>query len=465
MKKTILIALFLLPTALWAQHWVYHNVGDTVFDRDTIYYYDWWKDEFPDYTDSMSSLDCRACFSQEFNIFLRKCYTNQPLKIIGLAVAAYSSLVQMSNEMYHVDTLSLPEYLYLYDACTDSFPMKKTVQWRPSDPKRYMWFQYWLAERTQESCCQYLYNHYTKVFPLHEYYFEDKPITVTDSFYVRFSSNNFSLRPTAEETFPYRYTPTYAGYNTGDADCSVATCAQMPIFTYKGMHDAPTYTSLPANTWYYWRGRCYSAVFPIIEIDSSFAYQPPEPYICPPVENFRLGTVQEHSAVLMWNTNPEHDSWQISYGPSGTAPDDGTIINAPMQVAQATGLDSCRHYVAYVRAVCHDADSTCFSLWSDSLSIYFCDTTGGHDPDPIGIDAPQNALTELLPNPASTQVTVRARSSLSRVTVLDLQGHTLLDRPVAGSETTLSVADWPAGTYLFIIQTSQGSETRKLVKQ
>ena len=50
-------------------------------------------------------------------------------------------------------------------------------------------------------------------------------------------------------------------------------------------------------------------------------------------------------------------------------------------------------------------------------------------------------------------------------TVFDLQGHTLLDRPAVGSETTLPVADWPAGTYLFIIHTDQGSETRKLVKQ
>lgn len=56
MKKLIIIALLLLPAALSAQGWVYHNVGDTIFNRDTIYYDHWWIDDWSD--SNIVNLDC-----------------------------------------------------------------------------------------------------------------------------------------------------------------------------------------------------------------------------------------------------------------------------------------------------------------------------------------------------------------------------------------------------------------------
>ena len=68
MKKLIIIALLLSPAALSAQGWVYHNVGDTIFDRDTIYYDHWWIDDWSD--SNIVNLDCYAAERYGISVIL-----------------------------------------------------------------------------------------------------------------------------------------------------------------------------------------------------------------------------------------------------------------------------------------------------------------------------------------------------------------------------------------------------------
>lgn len=67
------------------------------------------------------------------------------------------------------------------------------------------------------------------------------------------------------------------------------------------------------------------------------------------------------------------------------------------------------------------------------------------------------ALT-LTPNPATDLVTIETPLPVQEVRLLDLTGKMLL----ASTETTLSVANLPAGMYLVQVQTMQGTVTRRL---
>ena len=197
--------------------------------------------------------------------------------------------------------------------------------------------------------------------------------------------------------------------------------------------------------------------FPIVLIDSSFFDGPPQ-YVCPPVQNFHVGNMYDDQAVLLWDADNEHSSWQISYGPAGTMAGEGTVTNCPIQVGQLMRTDTCSHYVAYVRAVCNH-DSVCYSQWSDGVDIYFKDSTAA-------INTPGSILEQLtyvIPNPASDAVQVMSSFSLTHVEAYSLQGARMLDIATGGLATAFSVRDWPKGVYIVIVHTLGGSTAKKLV--
>ena len=199
--------------------------------------------------------------------------------------------------------------------------------------------------------------------------------------------------------------------------------------------------------------------FPIIEIDSSFYDGPPQ-YVCPQVQNFRIAQAAEGTVVFLWDTHGDHQYWQMSYGPAGTEPDDGTIIYCPMQVGQIMGLDSCTDYVAYIRAVCNH-DSIVYSEWSAPLTFNICDTTGGSGTE--SIEGGLGQYIQLFPSPASNQVLVFSSFELRSIEVYDLQGRTLMSIPCEGHSAAFDVENWPKGMYVAVVRTGAGNFTKKLI--
>lgn len=183
--------------------------------------------------------------------------------------------------------------------------------------------------------------------------------------------------------------------------------------------------------------------------------------MCPQVQNFRISYAEEGQAVMLWDTHDDHQSWQISYGPAGTEPDGGTIINCPMQVGQIMGLDTCTDYVAYIRAVCNH-DSIVFSEWSEPLTINICDTTGGSG-ETESIEGGMGQYIQLFPSPATDQVQVMSSFELRGIEVYDLQGRTLLNIPCEGHSAAFDVENWPKGMYVALVRTGAGNFTKKLV--
>ena len=472
MKKTVIIAILLIAIGLQfsarAQSQYYYKVGDTIRGRDTIYHYQWWSEQWlSDTTHRLEFINYYTYgydyhYYDGFGPYLRYCYTETPLKIVGLAgcieVQRPYPYAAITDENPEYD-----EYLLLYDAQTDDFPLIGSALFVNVEPVRYMDIDlrsssyFAMYPMNDEECCDTIAPDLIKTLPVHEYYF-DKPVTVYDSFYVGMTKNtSYGCYP-SEWNIPEFFTHAYSiGFDTLSPSNCTQHCEPTPthLYKYKRILWTTTGSLLASDTnWHWAESIYYTLIFPIIEIDSF--YGPPQ-YVCPGVENFHIGALGDRSAVLLWQSHNDHLRWEVSYGPEGTAPEDGSKLIAAIPAIQIAGLDSCTHYSAYIRAVCMH-DSLHYSEWSEPLDICLCDTGGG-----ASIEMPLlDQLTYLMPNPAADQVQVLSSYGMTRVEAYSLQGMKMADLRVRGLSATLDVSRWPRGMYIIVIHTPAGNVTKKL---
>ncbi len=485
--------------AAQAQHQYYYRVGDTIRGRDTIYHYQWWSEQWlsdPSHRLMLSerNVDHLTSFFFHYDyvplcfgintghgIVLRYCYTEQPLKIVGIA----SSCTAAPLFWYAYDNPSLlneapqfTEYFEIYDADTgrNSFPRIAQVPFDHTVPLRYM--QVAVRNKWQDGfCCSSPMIADTIYVPIREFYF-DKPVTVYDSFYVGHTTNS-NMYPSlgCGDHIIHQDSNRFMSWNLGydpQALCNTSdTACDRPgphlykyrYFIYDYLYDiqTPYDTIYPCDTnwvdsrWRWASTHFFMLDFPIVEIDSSFYDGPPQ-YECPAVENLHIGHQEAGSVVLLWSSHPNQLRWEVSYGPQGTPPDSGTVQIAAIPAIMIAGLDSSTHYSAYIRAVCMH-DSLVYSDWSEPLDICICDTGGTS-----AIETPLlEQLTYLMPNPATWQVQVLSSYGMTRVEAYNLQGKRMADVNVKGLGTILDVSDWPAGMYVVVIHTPAGNATKKLV--
>lgn len=459
-RQAILLCLCcLLSQIAVAQSQVYHNVGDTIYGRSDIYHYQWWTDDFYQDPEGIIYFGNGGDYG---DICLRYCYTNTQLSVVG--IAGVCRTYDRANRTYFADTLQFDEYFYLYDAYVDSCPLKKIVRWYPTDPYRYISLR--LRYTMGEPCCP-ISNYSTQVHRIYEYYF-DKPVIVEDSFYVGGSNNCYESGIIPCDTCPYgyaqvRYTHNYGSLYMVDTNY----CPSCP--NVKHLYKFHTNNTPVAWHWRYQNE--FMLVFPIIEIDTTNRPDPhpQDTFACPPVGGFQVASISGETVWLMWNSNSEHDSWELSYGPAGITPEQGTVVpvSGPPIYAM-TGLDSCRLYSAYIRPVCHHGDSTCYGEWvpqdtssgqGRGLDVYLCDSL-----PPVGIpNTPLEQFTYVVPSPASDQVQVMSGFKLLQVDVYDLSGETVYSAAASGVSTSIDVSSWPQGVYIAVIHTQGGIVTRKVV--
>ena len=476
MKRILLSICFLLfctaTNNISAQNQYYFNEGDTIYGRDTTYFYQWWSEQWlasdPMHKLFLFPFTLTSYAYQLHGKILSYNYTEQPLNVVGIATSFFNFYRGLPPTP--CDTLpERQEYVLLYEADTSRLQFYEVGR-APIDytkPARYMNvdLRYNVGSPGHYSdndyCCNAAPNK-DYVIKIREYYF-DKPITVRDSFYVGHTTySNYWPDPEHIGYWYYQCTCWSLYYNTDTIACPAneLNCDTIPYQKYKFKQ---TDFQLPnglfdTNEWYYFQLPEWTIEFPIIEIDSSFYDGPPQ-YVCPQVQNFRFAQAAESTVVFLWDTHGDHQSWQLSYGPAGTAPDDGTIINCPIQVGQIMGMDSCTDYVAYVRAVCNH-DSIVYSEWSEPLNFSICDTTGS------GTEAIESSLgqfVKLFPNPASDQVQVMSSFEIRGIEVYDLNGNTMLKQDADGHSLAFSAGDWPSGIYVAVIRTNAGNFAKKLV--
>lgn len=468
-----LVLCFMASGVGQAQNQYYFNEGDTIYGRDTTYFYQWWSEQWlasdpmhklflePDQTEALWA---HGKIVQYF-------YTEHPINVVGIATSFFNYNMRLPPTP--CDTLpERQEYVLLYEADTSRLQFYEVGR-APIDytkPARYMNvdLRYNVGSpqgySDNDYCCNVAPDK-NYVIKIREYYF-DKPITVKDSFYVGHTTYSNYWPDPEHGDWIYNISAWSLSYypmnRHNECPSDELNCDTLPYQKYKFKQ---TDFQLPngifdTNEWYCFQFPAWKIEFPIIEIDSSFYDGPPQ-YVCPQVQNFRISYAEEGQAVMLWDTHGDHQSWQISYGPAGTEPDGGTIINCPIQVGQIMGLDTCTDYVAYIRAVCNH-DSIVFSEWSEPLTINICDTTGGSG-ETESIEGGMGQYIQLFPSPATDQVQVMSSFELRGVEVYDLQGRTLLNIPCEGHSAGFDVENWPKGMYVALVQTSAGNFTKKLV--
>ena len=71
----------------------------------------------------------------------------------------------------------------------------------------------------------------------------------------------------------------------------------------------------------------------------------------------------------------------------------------------------------------------------------------------------------MYPNPASCGVTIAAKSLISNVCVLDVNGSALLEYTPGKEEISIDLSAIPQGVYIVRIECEEGVFNEKLIKQ
>lgn len=439
MKRIILLAALTLATiATHAQSGYYHQVGDTVRGKCSIYHYEngWWP--------TLNAIGHTDSVIGTINTFgYMKHTTNTPLKVIGVA-STVARLYSQTNTPYEDIDTSIDGTLYyvLFDATAGGLVEKARVCWTNdylTHPKRYME----LPRRGGAASCDQMID-FTAVVPLREYYF-DSAITVTDSFYLGCATTD----PTVTDFNSFSYIAShmwdYYTYSSMEADGTYKDCAiDMPEFTY---YDS----SRLDNTWHYFTHRRFLLVFPIIEMDT-FCITPEEPYVAS----------MDRLAVRVEWVDTNNLRWEVSRTAPFGDPDNGLITPTTVPYIEYTDINNDSAYHVYVRGYCETGIFAGWSDWSTPCVI--------NSVSPVDITTIETADVVLYPNPATHQVTIKCAEVISEAWLTDLTGRRELVRLTAeapGRYTLdLSARTSNGSPLLLTLTTASGkTHTARLLKQ
>lgn len=478
MKKTLLIVFFLLIIGRMYSQWdnygfcPVYNGCDTLFPGDrepTFYYWDtvWW-DKYinrPGYENVHFDFRVLGSVNGLQPEYARYCYTDSSLRVIGIAAA-----MDLVCWGYWSDTLNpwdhtWPEYFNLYevDPETDSMILLASKSWNKSQPRYLMLDHYYKNYHlgTKDS---------TNFKPIFEVYF-DSAITLYDSFYVAYTSNNNKFDHNSNDYWDCAVTAFdgQLGYIGNDYI--------IPEITHfrRRLHQIPTeenpdYLGLAfcaTDTNWHTYGhlylhcdgllggtfRFYPCIFPIIDTSRYVAETS-----CERPTDLGVMSLSPGSAMLSWY-DPNGSRWELSVAPEGGSVEDGVKTQWDNTVATLEGLEQGQWYFAWVRTLC---DSTHSSPWSERLRFYIpADTTG-----PEIVITPENIVdksTHLMPNPATDHLTVVSSFRMSTVEVWSLSGKLALRHKVDAMSTSIDVSSLPKGHYIVRIATNKGLTHKKLV--
>ena len=273
-------------------HLYYHRTGDTIQYDSPIYYHGWWGFE-----DSYHTGNHNCSIYGHYSSFLKHLsyyFTPSPLEVIGMAMLRWPDIIDFEGN--RIDTTYRQEYLYLYEADSDSIRELRSVPWDFTSPLRYIHIrgrnhgideEFWNSNDPEKPCCNGL--RWDRLLPVAEYYF-DTPVTVYDSFYVGVS--NFSDAeglinppPALVPCGMYYYERNRNHYgcerNQYSDDVNNSFCGvYWPSILIQFNHPQSGFL----GDTLYKHFDDIPMVFPIIRVDTTV---PPAQY-CPPVENLQV---------------------------------------------------------------------------------------------------------------------------------------------------------------------------------
>jgi hypothetical protein len=315
-----------------------------------------------------------------------------------------------------------------------------------------------------------------------QYQFFDKPVRVEDSFYVGASQTfqEYSARDNWTQEGG-SYNPTLFGFGWMsmayhgqhyDPSCWPPPMKIKQRWTFPEWLEniITSATGIPLTPRGYirdqWINRYaldFFLILPIIETyDTLWDYELPQ---CPQVEWFNVTGRAGDTTIIRWQSaDMDHSEWQLSYGPVGIDPNDGTMVDLDRCVWRyIDSLHTGDSMSAWVRTVCRDEGFLRYSEWSHP--VRWCS-----EPSELWTERPNSnirldGLVRLTPNPTSDQATVTSAYRLTGVEVYAMDGRLLYKTNAQGLTCTFSVREWPQGSYVVLVQTAAGTSTKKLLVQ
>lgn len=415
--------------------------------------------DFDEWVRADSSMHSKYAFQHNFingsSDILQYNHTDNPQ---GVNVVGLHAVIILGIGGVPLRPLIPPEYLLLYDDSAGIFQPKAQIQWEETDTAGrplFYWSQYWGVCGGEHWLLDSFTFPNTRVF---EYYF-DKPITVYDSFYV--GCTNRAAQIVNEGENPPSMNLEFGYFNWGPT-VDIYTDCPTPHILWRFYSFMDT-----AAGWRYYDSQKFLLVLPIIEVYDTIT--PDLPACHQPEGAFVRGNYCD-TVTIQWDYDSLHPDYLVSWGPTGTWPNDGnidTVWGDNKWVFTDTAYQD-DYMVAYVSTLCTDWDSVRHSVWSSALSWRLHNwNMGGHDDD-VGIPDDRSDLarfTHIMPNPASHAAMVASSFRIERVEAYNAAGTKVLDQAVGALNATLDLDGWPQGAYVLLVRTAAGTTAKRLVVQ
>lgn len=452
MKRVFLLSVLLLIGCM-VQAQVSHP-RDTINGREVTYFYQHWFDSadcVPAQT--RPEVYCNKIFYTIFQLspfeLAKYNYTATPLKIAGVAAAVITDrpphvgICDSNSNPIEIAETSFEnwyEYLRLYKPTDSGLTVLAEKSFNVLDTARCMKIFYNKTVQVEWETHWDTLIH-SSIVPVYEVFFE-KPVPVTDSFYVGMTANN-GVYNSQTHTYPGMLgIPVALG-----ASYLYSNCFPQKLAYYHGSTGYYMYSS-PILGWVYDESNLLYCIFPII--DTTGSYRVPDS--CKTVMGLEVPYQDSARAYVLWERGRFNSSWEVAYGRADEDPEDYTVVSSDEEGCWLSGLEAGTEYAVRVRGLCFD--TTIYSEWSDTVHFVRQGTQGVEEPSPH---------THLSPNPARGEVTVASDYALRSIAIYDMQGHKVLDSEAEGFTASLDIAALPQGSYIVVVLTAQGRSTQKLL--
>lgn len=439
MKRFILdsIAILLMAASTEISSAQVGHPSDTIRGRELTYFYNDWLDEDMDCSKSISGGEILGEVARYF-------VTDTTLPVIGAAACVITRdftapLVADTSLEGWVDYMRLYKHVpggEMLLLAEGAYTLRDTA--------RMMWVSgsNYLGNRVEWQRTDTFHFY----LPIYEVYF-DKAYNMTDSFYVSVAGIH-NIVDRESHQFP-RWPVTQVAWGTH-------RCLQhRQLIAYRSnyTHEWDWWQLEP---WYiYW-------IWPIIDTTGMNYIAPCDTFFCAGVSDLHVGHPNHVCGGIIdfvWTGAAEHSRWQLSYGPAGTMPGEGTVLDCSTPTVDVYGMQDSVHYVCYVRGYCDMCHK--WGDWSEGFEYWKEMYTQPAEIRPGLLD---RCIT-VMPNPASRYVSVMSSFRIGRIEAFDLQGNKVDEQPVDALNATLDLSLWPRGTYILNIRTNRGTVARTVVVQ
>lgn len=395
-------------------------------------------------------------------------YIDGEVNVYGITIIGKPSIGMGGVDYPPFDYPFIPsEYLMLYDATPDSLILKKQVLFDHLDTHAFRGEEY-LPDRWSMGvflCDADMVTRSTGGGLYRWDFFFDKPVQVSDSFYVGLTQHLEIL----ELTWPEEPVPLYdrfcAGIYTTDGMASgriiYDSSCWMPLRNCK-LRLTRSYDSIAAsllglrmNEWVNFGSHEFFLCLPIIRVfDTIWAVDTPA---CLPVQDFSIMSRFGDTVILRWLPPEERNEFQVSYGPEGFDPDSGTfVLVTANRWRYIDTLRTGQVMEARVRTVCRELDTLRYSEWSEA--VYWQTRNAGVNAPKLVDDI------KIAPNPATDKVVVSSEMHLIEgIDVYNSVGKWYGAWQPHSHQAVFSVKNWPAGAYVVVVFTEHGDIKKRFV--